>query len=91
MILPDSRCEIHGETLALYQSTSRGVTLWKSYCRSCKRERERELYRLRAGTVRPHHSWLLPRCRNGHPRTPYNFRIYGGTKRCVPCARGKTA
>ena len=83
MILPDSRCEVHGETLALYHTVNRGRPIAKTYCRSCRNEYERA----KRNSPQPHHSPLSPRCRRGHPKTPFNHRRYGGIVRCVPCAR----
>lgn len=80
MILPDSRCEIHGEEFVMYLSSDRGRPLYKKYCRACRRERDRAR---NGGLTR--NSPLDPYCKRGHPKTPFNYRFYGGMKRCVTC------
>lgn len=82
MILPDGRCEIHGETLVAWRTTNHGRPYTRFVCRACRREYDRE----RAGGLRVN-SPLDPRCPRGHVKNRFNYGRYGGTKRCIPCAR----
>lgn len=82
MILPDARCEIHGELLAAWQTTMGGRPYTRHICRACRRERVRE----RNGGLK-RNSPLDDRCPRGHPKDRFNYGPYGGKKRCIPCAR----
>lgn len=84
MILPDSRCEVHGETLSMYRSVDRGRIAFRTYCKSCRREQ----VRARNGGLK-YNSPLDERCRNGHPKTPFNYGLYGGKKRCIVCSKSR--
>ena len=75
MILPDLRCERCGRPRSFYV-TKDGRRA--GYCNFCRREAAR-----RQGVRVIDHA----RCPSGHPKTPWNYRVYGGTVRCVECAK----
>lgn len=80
MILdPHHYCADHGVTeLSTVTTMCRGVPITRTYCRACRRRRERE-----RGVTKATRS--LTHCYRGHRKTAFTWRAYNGVYRCLTC------
>lgn len=74
MRLPDNICSVHGTELnyAIRRSGPYEGN-YVFYCQACRRAKRGQ----RARTER--------RCRYGHLKTPWTWRLYGDGHRCLTC------